>query len=126
MRMAVLFAMVLSALPMTMLKAEGVEYESGGRRDPFLPLLGSGEEGSPKVSSQVLPGLEGIVYDEQKGSYALMGGEIYREGESIGDAVLTKISGDKVTVSRNGEVTEIVLHEDEETETRPTQNETPK
>lgn len=81
-----------------MAEAKEIRYDKGNRRDPFEPLIGPHAfRGGLGVGKEAFP-LEGVVYDPGKGSYAVIGGEIYREGESVDEAQLIKVLPDRVVL----------------------------
>jgi len=89
-----------------------IRYDRGKRRDPFLPLIGpEGFLPSANLSKESFP-IEGIVYDPKKGSYAVVGGEIFKEGESVGAAKLIKILPDRVILLQDSEEAVIWLREE--------------
>jgi hypothetical protein len=49
------------------------------------------------------------MFDPKGDSVAIINGELVRAGETIGDAVLSNIEPDKVTVIKNNEKVEIEL-----------------
>lgn len=93
-------------------EAKEIRYHKGDRRDPFLTLVGPhafrGEGGRGKDDLPV----EGIVFDPEKGSYAIIGGEIYREGETVNGAQLIKIFPDRVILNQQSEEVVIWLREE--------------
>ena len=90
-----------------MAEAKEIRYDKGNRRDPFVPLIGPHAfRGAAGVGKEAFP-LEGVVYDPKRGSYAVIGGEIYREGESINGAKLIKVFQDRVILLQ--ESSEIVI-----------------
>ena len=84
-----------------------IRYDKARRRDPFTPLTGPfGMQGGESFRTGG-GAVEGIVYDPKGGSYAVMGGEIYREGDEVNGAKLIKISSDRVILLEESE--EIVI-----------------
>lgn len=92
--------------------AEEIRYDKGSRRDPFVPLVGPnaprGFDGSGKDGFQI----EGIVYDPRQASYAVIGGEIYREGETVEGAQLVKVLPDRVILLQQNEEVVVWLREE--------------
>ena len=93
-------------------QAGEIRYDKSNRRDPFQPLIGPhafhgggdrGKEGFP---------LEGIVFDPKKGSYAVIGGAIYREGESVEESKLVKVLPDRVVLLQESDEVVIWLREE--------------
>ena len=86
-----------------MLSAADVKYDSGGRRDPFIPVKGedmAGGAGARMASSFVL---EGIIYDPPANPVALVGGQMYKVGDSIGTGKIIEIQKNQVIVEINEE-----------------------
>ncbi len=83
--------------------AEGIVYDSGGRRDPFIKPEAQTVVGT--VDGGATSHLEGIIYDPNPNtqSFAIFGGTAYMTGENVGDATIVKIRKDYVVVSVNGE-----------------------
>ena len=89
-----------------------IRYDKGSRRDPFEPLLGPHAfQGARGLGKAAFP-VEGIIFDPQEGSYAVIGGEIYREGESVNGAKLIKILPDRVILLQESEQLVIWLREE--------------
>jgi len=98
------------ALIFSIALAEEFRYDKGARRDPFISFIGTDkslEEGQARTG-----GIEGIVFDPKGGSYVVIGGEIYREGESVGDEKILRIAGDRVVFVQDNEETVIWLREE--------------
>lgn len=85
-----------------------IRYDGAGRRDPFVPVLGNSAKEANGGEIQV----EGIVYDPKGGSYALINGQVYREGESLDDSQLVKIMPDRLILTQNSEEIIMWLHEE--------------
>ena len=91
-----------------------VVYESGGRRDPFIPLVsakGGLTNGGEKKSANDYR-VEGIVFDPREGSFALINGKFYKKGDQIDRAQLVGIAKDKVILSINNEEKVVWLREE--------------
>lgn len=72
-----------------------------------MPLTGSygfHESATPGTGTGAV---EGIVFDPRGGSYAVIDGEIYREGDGVHGAKLIKIFSDRVILLEESE--EIVI-----------------
>lgn len=87
-------------------------YSAKDRRDPFIPLVS--KDGLYVSDAYGIRGvkdirLEGIVWDEVKGSIAIINGEIVREGEEIGPVKVLKIEERAVIFDLNGEEVRIEL-----------------
>lgn len=101
------FLMLVVGSFFSVAQAGEIRYDKGNRRDPFLPLIGPnafrGAEGAGKDAFS----LQGIVHDPKKESYAVIDGEIYREGETIDGAKIIKVLADRIILHQ--ESNEIVL-----------------
>jgi type II secretory pathway component PulC len=84
-----------------LLNAQGITYDSGKRRDPLIAL--TAEDGSASSASSSGLKLEGIIYDPESRSMAVLNGKTYQAGESVGEATITKILKDHVVISVAGE-----------------------
>jgi len=86
---------------------EPYEYKSADSRDPFMRLVDStGRILIWKKETNVLDwSLEGIILDEQGGdSYAIINGEILREGESMDSFTVTRIEKNKAMIEKSGQI----------------------
>lgn len=93
------------------LRAEDVLYDSGKRRDPFIPL--SADETSSLDAGPTGIKLEGIIYDPPARSLAILNGKPYLVGESLGDVAILRIFKDYVDVSAAGEERTLRIREEE-------------
>jgi hypothetical protein len=110
-----LFFLVIAllALASVTFAATEVLYDSGNRRDPFVPLEGGGDTSVNTSSSGVK--LEGIIYDPGGRSMAILNGKSYQKGETVGNATVVKISKDHVVISMRGEEKTLWIREEEKT-----------
>ncbi|MGE5280509.1 MAG: hypothetical protein ACM3L6_07200 [Deltaproteobacteria bacterium] len=89
-------------------------YKGQGTRDPFLPLITpSGQLINLEPETDTALRLEGIMFDPNGNSIAIINGELLRVGESLGDAVVVAIEEDKVTLVRQNETLELQLRREE-------------
>ena len=91
--------------------ADQIIYESGGRRDPFGPLVGPNGILNRQSQNSNLH-VEGIIFDPAKGSLVLVNGEFYKEGDAIGAASVVSISKDRVIFRQDEEDKTVWLTED--------------
>ncbi|MFC1805073.1 hypothetical protein ACFLZ3_04540 [Candidatus Omnitrophota bacterium] len=90
-------------------------YDPQGRRDPFTSLVTPDgrllklEERS-SVSGLLL---EGIIYDEQGASYAIVNGEVVKAGDEAGDYQVFKIEEKNVIFIKDGQPVAVELEEEE-------------
>lgn len=94
---------------------EEFKYDPQGKRDPFIPLVTPDgrllkleqASGSSGLS------LEGIIYDKQGISYAVVAGEIVKIGDEVTGYQVLKIEANKVIFIKDGEPMEVELKEEE-------------
>lgn len=85
-------------------------YESRGKRDPFVPLLTEdGQKVVPpgldegEATDLTLLDLQGIMFDPNAESYAVINGQVVREREAIGNVQILKIEPTEVTIRVDGQ-----------------------
>ncbi len=88
-------------------------YADNSERDPFLPLVSP--EGkliniSYKISFSEIK-LEAIIYSKDK-PLAIINGNLYKEGEKIGEYKIVKINEDKVVLKKGKEEFNLMLYEE--------------
>ena len=98
------------------------EYQAKGKRDPFVPLLTS--EGQrirpPGVDEEeMLIGprgmtLQGIVFAPGGESYALINGQVVRQGDVINKVKILKIEPNAVTILVEGHSHRLTLRQPKE------------
>ena len=81
--------------------AEETRYDKQEIRDPFVPLRSPQTEGDAGLQDTLA--VEGIVYDPRGGSYAVIGGEIYKEGEEFQGTKIVRIMPDRVVFYQENE-----------------------
>ena len=80
--------------------ATEIRYDSGDRRDPFIPLIGP-DGIMPKVFDPSDLRIEGIIYDPKgTGSLVLINGEFYRQGDTVKDSNVITIFKDRVVLQQ--------------------------
>lgn len=92
-------------------------YDSKGKRDPFIPLIGKGAEflfTEVAVGSMEGIYLEGVVWDPVDGSLAIINGEIAAEGDIVGGFKVKEIKKEEVVLVKEGEEFIITLIEEVE------------
>ena len=97
------------------------EYQSKGKRDPFVPLLTSdGQRIHPPGSEDGREGglgnlvLQGIVFDPKAASYAVISGQVVREQEELEGVKVVRIEPDSVTVLVDGRKHQLTVQEPEQ------------
>lgn len=93
------------------------KYDHHGKRDPFIPLVDKDGNLLPEVrpigSVEELR-LEGVLWDREGESYAIISGSILKVGDMLADYKLVKIERKAVILTRAGEEVRINLNEEEE------------
>ena len=89
--------------------ADPIVYDGGGRRDPFLTLIGSG---SIQMIKNKDLAVEGIIYDPPSGSMVLVNGEFYKPGQRVGEATVISIFKDRVVLSQDSEEKTLWIREE--------------
>lgn len=98
------------------LAQEGFKYDAKSKRNPFIPLVtpdGRLIKLEPEENKKDLS-LEGIIYDENGISYAIVNGEVVNVGDKIDDYQVLKIEKNKVIFIKEAQTTEIELKKEEE------------
>jgi type II secretory pathway component PulC len=92
-------------------------YDAKGKRNPFIPLVTSDGKilnlDSVETSNKGLA-LEGIIYDKNGVSFAIVNGSVVKVGDVVGDTQVLKIEKNKVIFIKEGQTSEIELKEGEE------------
>jgi len=84
------------------------------RPDPFVPLISAdGVLLNLNNQSQETPEVNGIIYDKQGVSYAIVNSTVVAAGESIGDYKVLRIEEDKVVFEKNGQPLEVGIYKEE-------------
>ena len=107
--------LVLPAFAFALAEDCAFKYDSKSRRDPFIPLISeSGGYASDAYEASAVEDirLEGIVWDDVKGSIAIINGEIAKEGDSLGVMKILKINNDNVIFDVDGESVKVELNRD--------------
>ncbi len=86
-------------------------YEAKGKRDPFIALITSDGKFLQLEKTEVPGGmsLEGIIYDKNGVSYALINGLVVKIGDDVGDYRVLKVEDKKIILIKEGQITEIEL-----------------
>lgn len=94
---------------------ESFQYESKGKRDPFVPLIGSGKAvttGLEDIVSIDDVNLEGIAVGLRGKRIAVINGQLLKENEKIGNLKIIRITDKMVTLSINDKVYQLNLPEE--------------
>lgn len=105
----VLVVLAASSLPVM---AEKVNYESKGRRDPFVPLVGIDRPAVTRledVTSVADIRLEGIAVGGKGKRSAILNGEVLQEGDEVGFIALEEVGDKYIVISIDGNIHELYL-----------------
>lgn len=94
---------------------ETSSYDSGSRRDPFIPLVMPDGRLIQLQAQGTRPDLaiEGIMYDENGISYAIVNGEVVNVGDTIAGWQVLKVLKDRVVFIKDANRREIELTKEE-------------
>ena len=84
---------------------DGFKYESRGKRDPFVPLVGGSRPAVIKledVTSADDVKVEGIAIGAQGKKAAILNGEVLKENDKVGEVELKKIDRKSIVVVIGG------------------------
>ena len=91
-------------------------YNAKGKRNPFFPLVSSGgiltKLDKQERNSSVLT-IDGIIYDSNGLSYALVSGSVVGIGDYVGELRVLKIQSDRVVFLKDNQKIEIPLAKEE-------------
>lgn len=91
---------------------DGYKYESRGRRDPFVPLVGMGKPAAARLEDVTSISdicLEGIAIESKGKMTAIMNGAVLKEGDKVGEVEVRKISKNTVSLSIGGKQYDLKL-----------------
>lgn len=90
-------------------------YDAKGKRNPFIPLVTSDGRICKMAEEEASGGLllEGIIYDKNGLSYAMLNGQVVKVGESVKDYQIYRIEENKVHLTKDGELFELGLKKEE-------------
>jgi hypothetical protein len=94
----------------------GLGYESNGKRDPFIPLIGQEKENRPSSLEEITliedVLLEGIAIGPLGKNIAILNGQMVKEKDKFGLIQIKKISRKIVELSIDGKVYTLSLQEE--------------
>jgi len=90
-------------------------YEAKGKRDPFIPLVTPDGRLLKLEQEEGVAGLllEGIIYDKNGTSCAIVNSEIVRLGDKVGEFQVLKIEEKKVIFIKEGQIIEVEIKKEE-------------
>lgn len=94
-------------------ESQSQQYESRGKRDPFVPLIGQGKTsariGLEDVASISDIKLEGIAVNAKGKRVAVLNGELLKEGDGAGIVKVRKVGEKNVTLLVGGKEYTVAL-----------------
>ena len=111
---ALLILVFLASIGETLCAQEDFVYDATGKRNPFIPLVSQEgrllklDKGEASLTSGSLS-LEGIIYDKNGRSFAIVNATVVGIGDSVGDYQVLKIYSNKVIFIKDGEPLEVEL-----------------
>lgn len=113
------FGIIALFLGIDCVSAQPIEGKTAikAARDPFLPLVTEDGrllewEGSSSDSNNTWT-LEGIIFDPQGDSYAVINNDVVKAGDVIDDYQVSQIQPDKVILKRDDQSVEIELRKED-------------
>jgi len=106
---------VLVIFAASLAMADAFQYESHGKRDPFVPLIGQDKNAIVKLADITSADdlkLEGIAIGPEGKMTAIINGEIVREGSKVGEIGIEKITVKSVDLSISGKDFSLKLPEE--------------
>ncbi len=90
---------------------EKYSYDVSGKRNPFIPLITADGRllNLDIVTSPEALSLQGIMYDANDISYAIVNNAIVKAGDMVAGSQVLKIEENKVSFVKDGQVSEIEL-----------------
>ena len=90
-------------------------YDSEGKRDPFVPLVGvvgaSSASDIGGITSLDGVSLQGIIVDPAGNRSVILNGEIMKEGDGFGDLTIVTIGNNEVKVKIGQQTHDLRLYE---------------
>ncbi len=91
--------------------SEEVRYDSGNRRDPFVPVKQQQTLGQAGGKTDII--IEGIIYDPHGKSMVIVRDEPYLVGDSIGTQKIIEIFQKKIVTLSDGQQSEYWISSDD-------------
>lgn len=108
-KVGALILLVLTVAAAGLQAQDEITYDSGKRRDPFIPI---NPEAADLVSSTGVK-LEGIIYDPNGRSMVVISGKSYQAGDMVGEVKILAIYKDRIVISENDEEKTLWMREEE-------------
>jgi len=86
--------------------ADPPNYEKGRRRNPFIPIVTNDGQliNIEDEDKEIRFNLEGIIFDKEGHSMAIINGEILKKNDTILDAKIVEVRKDSVVYVKDGEI----------------------
>ena len=110
-----LFLIILQGAVFALAEEEVYVYDSRGRRDPFIPLVGvtaTAVSSLDDVMSIEDVKLQGVASNAAGVQVAIINGEMIKEGEKSGRVTLKEIAKEKIVILIDEESYEVSLYSD--------------
>jgi len=82
------------------------KYDASGKRNPFIPLITPDGRllNLDTVKSETGLVLEGVIFDQQGESFALINGKVLKVGDSVDDYTVLDIDKSRVSLLKAGQL----------------------
>ena len=82
------------------------KYEKGAKRDPFIPIITNDGQliNIEDEEKEIHFNLEGIIFDKEGQSMAIINGQILRKNDTILDAKIVEVRKNSVVYVKDGEI----------------------
>ncbi|HTZ11193.1 MAG TPA: hypothetical protein VMD04_02285 [Candidatus Margulisiibacteriota bacterium] len=115
----ILFFTLLLLAALSLLRSfaqEEFTYDSMGKRNPFIPLVTSDGRLLKLDKEEKTKGdlaIEGIIYDKNGRSFAIVNGAVVGVGDYVGDYQVLKIESRKVVFIKEGQTKEEIFQKED-------------
>ncbi len=107
--------LIITAIVIPFVNGQAVKYEPKGKRDPFVPLIGSGKSASvglEDVLSVEDLNLEGIAVGPQGKMVAIINDHILKENDKVGNLQVKSITKKEAVIFIEGKEYKLGLIEE--------------
>ena len=91
------------------------KYEKGDKKNPFIPIITNDGQliNIEDEDKEIQFNLEGIIFDKEGQSIAIINGQILEKNDTILDAKIVEIRKDSVVYVKDGEIFVLNLTKEE-------------
>lgn len=91
------------------------KYEKGTKRNPFIPIITNDGQliNIMEEDKDIHFNLEGIIYDKEGNSMAIINGHILGKNDTILDAKIVEVRKDRVIYVKDGEIFVLTVKKEE-------------